>query len=110
MKKILIGLMIGSAAGIIDVVPMIIRKLPWDANISAFTLWVVVGFFLSTSNMKMNSVAKGILVSLLTLLPAAILIGCKEPMSLLPISISTLILGGLSGFFIEKYGDNVGAR
>ena len=34
MKKILIGLGIGAIIGIIDVIPMIIQNLTWDANIS----------------------------------------------------------------------------
>lgn len=104
MKKQFIGISFGAAAGIIDVIPMIIQKLTWDANISAFTMWVVVGFFISIIDLKIAPVLKGIMVSFLTLLPAAILIGTQEPFSLIPISVMTLILGGLLGFAIEKFG------
>jgi len=102
MKKILIGILVGTIAGIIDVIPMMIQKLSWDANISAFSMWVVIGFFLSTNNLKMNSILKGLLISFLAVLPVAIIIGWKEPLTLFPVSIMTIILGGLSGYSIEK--------
>jgi hypothetical protein len=42
MKKIKIGILLGIIAGIIDVIPMIIQKLTWDANISAISMWIVI--------------------------------------------------------------------
>lgn len=105
MKKIKIGILLGIVAGIIDMIPMIIQKLTWDANISALTMWIVVGFFISTIDLKLNSIIKGILISFLVLLPSAILIGWNEPFSLIPIAIMTTILGGLLGFSIQKILD-----
>jgi hypothetical protein len=102
MKKMKIGLLLGIAAGIIDVIPMIMQNLTWDANISAFTMWIVVGFLISTIDLKLNPIIKGILIAFLMLLPNAILIGWKEPISLIPIVIMTTILGGLLGFSIQK--------
>lgn len=102
MKKIKIGILFGIVAGIIDVVPMIIQKLTWDANIAAFTMWIVVGFFISTIDLKINSMIKGILIAFLVLLPSAILIGWSEPFSLIPIIVMTTILGGLLGYSINK--------
>ncbi|NLT52541.1 MAG: hypothetical protein GXX85_16690 [Ignavibacteria bacterium] len=102
MNKIIIGLLFGIVAGIIDVIPMIIQKLTWDANLSALTMWIVVGFLISKVDLKMNPILKGILIALLVLLPSAILIGWKEPISLIPIAIMTTILGGLLGFSIQK--------
>ena len=102
MKKIKIGILLGVVAGIIDVIPMIIQNLTWDANISALTMWIVVGFLIATIDLNINSIIKGILTAFLVLLPTAILIGWKEPISLIPISIMTTILGGLLGFTINK--------
>jgi len=102
MKKIKIGLLLGIIAGIIDVIPMIMQNLTWDATISAFTMWIVVGFLIATIELNINSIIKGILTAFLVLLPTAILIGWKEPFSLIPIAIMTTILGGLIGFSIDK--------
>jgi len=57
MKKIKIGILLGVVAGIIDVIPMIMQKLTWDANISAFTMWIVVGFLIATIDLKINSIS-----------------------------------------------------
>lgn len=102
MKKMITGLLAGMIAGVLDVVPMILQNLSWDANISAFSLWVVVGFFISTVEIRINPVLKGILIAFLVLLPVAVLIGWKEPFSLIPITVMTVILGGLLGFFISR--------
>jgi len=104
MKKLYLGLLIGALAGIIDVIPMWLQKLSWDANISAFVMWLVVGFLVSTVELKINSVAKGILIAFLVLSPTAIIIGAKEPVSLIPIFIMTLILGSGVGYFGGKIG------
>jgi hypothetical protein len=102
MRKIIIGIIFGVIAGIIDVIPMIIQKLTWDANLSAFSMWIVVGFLISIVDLKINSIFKGVLIAFIVLLPTAILIGWKEPISLIPILIMTTILGGLLGFTFNK--------
>lgn len=102
MKKTLIGLIAGFVTGVIDLIPMIIQDLTWDANLSALIMWVIVGFFNSRIDLKMNSILKGILIAFLVLLPSAILIGWKEPISLIPIIIMTTILGGLLGLVIQR--------
>ncbi|OFY83779.1 MAG: hypothetical protein A3F72_07315 [Bacteroidetes bacterium RIFCSPLOWO2_12_FULL_35_15] len=105
MKKIKLGLILGFVAGLIDITPMIIQKLTWDANLSALTMWTIVGFFISTIDIKIHPIIKWILISFLTLLPSAILIAWKEPFALIPISIMTILLGGVLGFLFHKLTD-----
>lgn len=102
MKKQITGIILGIIAGIIDVIPMIIQDLTWDANLSAFTMWIVIGFFIASVDLKINSILKGIIIAFLVLLPSAFIIGWHEPASLMPIAIMTIILGGLLGFSIHK--------
>ena len=101
MNKILKGILLGAAVGIIDVIPMIIQNLPWSANLSAFALWVVAGFLISTSNLKMPFVLKGILISLLLLAICAPLIGWE--IVLVPILPINIALGALLGWIIGKF-------
>ncbi len=101
MKKLIIGLVTGIIAGVIDLIPMLLQKLTWDANISAFSMWIIIGVFIATTEYKIVSELKGIIIAFLVLCPSAILIGWKEPISLVPISLMTIILGALSGIIIE---------
>jgi hypothetical protein len=101
-KKILIGVVLGIGAGVIDLVPMVLQGLTWDANLSAFFLWVVSGFMLATSNLQLPSLFKGIIISFLCLLPSVFIIGWDDPLTVLPIFIMTLILGSLLGFVYGK--------
>lgn len=101
MKKLFVGLSVGIFAGILDVIPMILQKLTWDVNLSAFSMWVIVGVLIATTEFKISSGLKGIIIAFLVLFPSAILIGWKEPFNLVPIGIMTIILGSLSGIMIE---------
>ena len=101
-RKIFLGIVLGIAAGLIDIFPMIIQKLPIHSILSAFSMWVVLGSLINTSTLKMKGILKGLLLSLLVIMPTAILIGEAEPLSLIPIGIMTVILGALLGFASEK--------
>ena len=103
MKKLTIAFLLGSLAGLVDILPMLAMKLPLNANLSAFSLWVVAGFFIATSEIKINRLLKGVLLSSLILLPNAFLIGWNHPPDLVPVVIMTLILGSLLGYLIDKY-------
>lgn len=105
MKKNL-GVILGFIAGVIDIIPMIIQGLTWDANLSALSMWTVTGFIISRINMNVHPILKGIIVSMLILLPCAFLIAWNDPIALIPIVSMNLILGGLLGFFINKFGRN----
>ena len=101
-SKIQKGIALGVLAGIIDVIPMILQNLSWDANLSSFTHWVVAGFIISVADIKLKGAVKGLFLSLLLLIPMVILVAWQEPMSLIPILIMTVILGSLLGHFIDK--------
>ena len=103
MNKQLLGIIAGIVAGILDVIPMILQNLTWDANLSAFSLWVVSGFLISVADINTKGFIKGIIVSFLVLLPSTFIIGWHAPTTLIPIFIMTLILGSLIGFVIDKF-------
>ena len=103
MKKASVGILVGAIAGVIDVIPMMLQKLSWDANLSAFTMWVIVGFLVSVVDLKLNPILKGILIAFLVLLPNAVLIGAQEPASLVPIGIMTLVLGSAVGYVVSRF-------
>ena len=101
-KRIQTGLLLGMVAGIIDVIPMILQHLTWDANLSAFSMWIVIGFFMSITQFPFKGMGKGLVVSFCILTPTLFIIGWKEPVSLIPITTMTAILGSLLGLLYQR--------
>ena len=101
-NKIIKGISLGIIAGIIDVIPMILQNMNWDANLSAFTHWVIAGFVISISDLRLHPALKGLVLSLLLLIPVGVLVAWEDPIGLIPMFIMTVILGTLLGYFIEK--------
>lgn len=97
MNKTLKGILLGAIAGIIDVIPMVLQKLTWDANLSAFSMWVIIGFLLTKIELNIPPLLKGLVVSFLVLTPIAFIIGWENPFNLVPVFIMTIILGSLLG-------------
>jgi hypothetical protein len=102
-KRITTGILIGLAAGAIDLVPMLLQKLSWDANLAALTMWIVIGFLIAIVQLPIRGILKGLLISILVLLPNLFIIGWKDPLSLIPIAVMTAILGSLSGFTFQWF-------
>jgi len=102
MNKTLAGLLCGFIAGMIDLVPMIIQNLTWDANLAAFSMWLAVGFFTAHTHLKMPPVLRGVLIAFICLLPSAFIIGWQMPESLIGISAMTLVLGASIGWSVNK--------
>jgi hypothetical protein len=100
MNDILIAIIIGLAAGIIDVTPMIIMKLEKAANISAFVHYFVLGLIIPFVSWDIAPWMKGIIISILTTLPVMIIVYPKDKKAIIPMIVFALILGsgiGLAG-------------
>jgi len=102
MNKLIKYLLVGIIVGIIDVIPMLFMKLSWDANISAFSMWVIISFLLYSSNLKINQIVKSIIIAFLVLMPNAILIAWNNPLNIIPVLIMTLFLSSLMGLVTGK--------
>ncbi len=104
MKKAKLGILLGLVVGVLDVTPMIIQKMSWDANLSAFFHWLVVGYIISITRLNIKGWIKGLTISVLTLIPIAFLVWWNSFDAVIPMSISTVIFGSSLGWLIEKYG------
>ena len=105
MKKTVIGIGLGTIAGILALIPMLIQKMPLNACLSSFTMWLVIGLFVSLIDMKINHIIEGVVIALLVFLPNSFNIAWNTPGSLLPVIVLTVILGGIIGYFVNKYAD-----
>ena len=102
MKKTILSLLAGSVIGIIDVIPMIIQKLPWYECISAFMLWIVASFLILNTNIKVKGFLKGIIISFAIAVPVLILISNQGINIVLMVGVTTIVLGCILGFVIDK--------
>lgn len=103
MKKFKIALILGLSAGIVDVIPMIIQKINWYANTSAFIHWLVMGMVITYLDMPIKGWLKGLVIGEAACLPVAIIVLKTDPVSVIPITIMSAILGATIGFLGEKF-------
>ena len=97
MRKQGLFILCGCFAGIIDIIPMIIMRLNWEADLSAFSMWVVIGYILSITTLRMNQIYKSIIISFLVLIPNIMQIAQTGIFNLIPVIIMTLILSIVLG-------------
>jgi hypothetical protein len=93
MPPFFIALTIGIAAGLIDVIPMIIQKLDKSACWSAFVHWVVLGTIIPFVDWDIQPWLKGLIIGELVSLPVMILVFATDKKAIIPISIFSAILG-----------------
>ncbi len=100
MNSILIAMIIGLVAGLIDVTPMIIMKLEKVANISAFVHYFVLGLIIPFVSWDIAPWIKGVIISFLSAIPVMIIVYPKNKKAIIPMIIFAIILGagiGLAG-------------
>jgi len=93
MNDILIALIIGIIAGIIDVIPMLIQKLDKFANLSAFAHWVILGLIIPFVAWNIEPWIKGLILGELSAIPIMIIVYPKDKKALIPMFIFSAILG-----------------
>ena len=106
MKKATLGVFCGFIIGIIDVIPMILMSLTWDANLSAFFHWIIVGFFIGVIKFeKLQGMLKGLLVSVLSIFPILLIVTPRALATYVPMIISTVIFGLALGYVVDRFGE-----
>lgn len=93
MNHILIALIIGIVAGVLDIIPMIIMKLSKSANLSAFMHWVVLGLIIPFVDWNIDPWLKGLIIGELSAIPVMISIYSDDKKSIIPIILMSAILG-----------------
>jgi hypothetical protein len=104
MEALLLTLLVGCIAGIIDILPMIKMKLNRYAISSAFIFYFVMPFIIFNLNL-LNSLwwLKGGIVTLVLSLPVIIIVSQEDKKSVLPMGIMAVVLGtgiGVAGYFL----------
>jgi hypothetical protein len=102
MQKLFIALSIGLAAGIIDIIPMLLKKAPMNVWIVPFVHWIVLGVLIAYTKMPFPAWATGSIVAILTALPTLITYSQTKPQSVLPVAAISLVLGAIVGIASQR--------
>lgn len=104
MKTFLVTGLIGVAAGVIDVLPMIKMKLDQHSICSAFVFYLVLPFvILNISLFGLAWWLQGGIVGLALALPVIILVAKENKKSVPPMLVMSFVLGtliGIAGHFL----------
>ena len=96
MGSIFLSIIIGIVAGLVDVVPMIIKKLKKSACVSAFLQYVIVSFIIVHINIPgISWWIEGTLVSFLMTIPIVIIIAEHDKKAIPIILMNAIALGAL---------------
>jgi hypothetical protein len=104
MKTVFFAFLIGTAAGLIDILPMLARKMDKLSMLSALVHWMVLGLIIPYVDWSMSPWLKGIVLAEMTALPIILMVVGKELGAVVPMVASSAILGALVGFVGDRIG------
>jgi hypothetical protein len=95
MSRVLLGVLLGLAAGVTDVLLMLPMKFPdkRTALLAAFLSRFAIGFLAANVNLPIGAIAGGAVVGLLVSLPDALI-----TKAYVPIIITGIVFGALAGW------------
>lgn len=81
MKEFAIALILGSAAGLLDVLPMIKKPIPKSSKWMIFAQWVLIGLAICFIEWRIDPWIKGLIIAECGIIPVAILATYRNPKS-----------------------------
>lgn len=101
MTRISLGVVLGLAIGVADVLMMLPLVFPDKraALLGAFCARFALGFFAATTRLPLPPVVAGVLVGILTSLPDAII-----TKAYVPILVTGIVFGALAGWIVGRWG------
>ena len=101
MDRTALGLVLGVACGVLDVLLMLPLTFPDKraALLGAFCARFALGFFAATVRLPVPPIAVGVLVGVITSLPDAII-----TKAYLPIMVTGVIFGAVAGWIVGRFG------
>ena len=104
MDKLLLSIIIGFVAGIADIIPMIVQKLPKYSIISAFTHYFFISIVIINIDLPyIPWWVEGGLISFALMIPMLIHVGHADKKPLPIITVNSIIIGtliGIAGHFL----------
>jgi len=93
---------VGLAAGLLDLIPLVMVKAPLLNMIAIVCFWLVAVFFMAKTTLFKNSFLNGLTVAVLLMLPVVLTVYTVNPKDFLPMLSMAVILGPLSGVAVHR--------
>lgn len=104
MRSLVIGLCVGALAGILDIAPMLLRRLSPRSIASAFVQWLALGLVIAHVRSPLPQWANGLAVGLFCSIPIVVLVSESEPASAPVVLLTSSVLGALCGLAVGTLG------
>lgn len=102
MKHGLVIFMVGLAAGLLDLIPLVMVKAPLFNMIAIVAFWLVAVFFMAKAVLFRNSFLNGLVVAVLIMVPVVLTVYTVNPKDVFPMLSMALILGPLAGAAVRR--------
>ncbi|WP_285905607.1 hypothetical protein [Pseudodesulfovibrio pelocollis] len=96
------ALLLGTAAGIIDVIPLVFQGAGWHLCVAALLRWMGLGIIITYARMPVSGWFTGLVIGLLTGIPFTVLASETTPSATASLLLASLVLGGLLGLASDK--------
>jgi hypothetical protein len=103
MTKLMMALLIGAGAGVLDIIPMLLRKAAWHEIAVPFVHWLMLGVLIAYVQMPVHPALKGSIVAVMTTLPILIGYSQSKPNAVLPILGISIVLGAVVGWLTHRF-------
>jgi len=102
MPRLTLGIILGLAIGVLDVLLMLPLAFPdkRTALLGAFSSRFALGFFAAVAKLPLSPIASGVVVGVLTSLPDAILTKAYAP-----ILITGVVFGAIAGLVTSRWAE-----
>jgi len=96
------AVVIGTAAGILDAIALVLSQSVWQASLAALLHWMGMGIVITYVRLPFTGWLSGIILALMTGAPLAILATASETGGAGHFLGSAVLLGGLLGLVADK--------
>ena len=102
MNRFFKAMVIGTAAGILDAIALVLSQSVWQASVAALLHWMGLGVIITYVRLPFTGWLSGMLLALITAVPLALLSTATESGGFGHALLAAVILGGLLGLIADK--------
>lgn len=102
MRNALVVFIVGLAAGLLDLIPLVMVGAPALNMLAIVVFWLVAVLFMATTQVFENALLNGLTVAVLIMLPLILTVYTVNPSDALPMLSMAVILGPLSGYALKR--------